>query len=1489
MTTAQVADLLRQAELSDQAIELYRKAATLAPFNPQYREYIGEYLHNLKRSDEAKAEWAKIAVGPNRSSKTLARLSEVLAGFGYLKEALPPLVEAVGLEPDSFDLRLKLASLNHRLEKYDDAEMQIAAAGKLAEKDEEKEAVLDARVKNDQAANRVAQRVEAMQRELAASPQATGSRFSELARYLEADGKVPEAVRAADKALEIDPRSIAAWTLAARLRESAGSLGDAAAALERLANIDRRNRIEHLTGVARLEARLGRVEPALKAGRDLLAAAPGNPESYEFFAQLCFGLGKPEEGLDALRRAVRLDPNDTKIALALAGTLAEQYRTDEAIEMYWRAFDKSEELDGKIGTVSKLTELYLQRNQLDRLFTRLQHQEREAAAAGAGQARSRDVAICMAQAYASSGDLGSARAELERLLATDTRDTRLVQQLSKLAEEEGDLETAARYQKQQNELSPSDDGSSRLAQLYVRSGELEEAEAVWSGMASGKSDRHRIFSAMDSLLAQKKVGPVSEIADALVRKDSHDWESMYRLGVSLVDAGKPDLAGERFQALLELANPDDELSALSRAGSKDPKLKAASTQPSSTRQATGQPVELRLAQVLQIRQATSLDNRLVLSSRQLPTVWAPSDFGQARMASLAWLVALGDKKSKARGEEVIARFRKASEKSPADPRALWDWFYLSLLRYDNAAIVAAGKRLSQGAANDPLALWAYLYSLGGRERPAGQRIVAGFGGGNQGKDTTVPLPAAELDHALACYRALRARRPELAQTQILYIMFTELRRAKRTDDEEKLYRESIASATQIGQLAGAFGLAAEKGDVESLLWLCDRYERLQSAHGQQYFYTGPFYFAGPDAALMQCMTHRADAKAHDDVLKILDHQLAAARRRLERQSPGSSSALARGAGFAGTAMIQTPTGALIRQTQVGFPAPNEYLDASAIQVLRNAYDLFKRDDLTSDLVGHFRQKVAEAKTPNDASYPRMALAGVLWWDDDKEEATAEITKIAEISKPESELLLDLAELLEQQGDRAAAVATTESVQPLDNTRMKRREEIALRLAVLSGDLERARQAAERLFGLRLDTDTQVRLAGQMHQLGLHELAEAMLGRAPPRRQSGGGAGGHDGAVSAPGPARHRGSGGDADPAVDEQRAPSSALATRSTALTDANRAAAINVLARSGRLAQLIERAGEQLKKTPRSIQLHQTLADYYQASGQREKATAELASVIALRPDDTNLRIQVAQQLMQQNQGAAAVEHYKVLLEKEPVMLSRFFGQVQFAFQQAGKGEELLSLLDKMDFRQFGQSAYVFNMISNMSNNSTFKSRAVSYLKKAWDAFPEERSQFLQMMPRTDLWQIPGMEVYLREAVIPSPTSFQAATQWYSTFNILSYNGMGRTTSVASMILDNAAGHGQLETLKGAIENARKTMPEWRAGEVLLALLYCRLGRFEQTRRGLEPLLEKKPDANIPSNAYWVVGEELENHAATRDLAYTLYEAAHQSDRRRFQPVSVE
>ena len=122
-----------------------------------------------------------------------------------------------------------------------------------------------------------------------------------LARYLEAARKLPEADQAIGKALSLDDKSIVYRGASARIAESSGNLQGAADAYRQLAGIDRRFKTEHLTNVAKLETQLGRTEQALQAGRDLLAAAPGNPENYEFFAQLCFQLGKPDEGLEALR------------------------------------------------------------------------------------------------------------------------------------------------------------------------------------------------------------------------------------------------------------------------------------------------------------------------------------------------------------------------------------------------------------------------------------------------------------------------------------------------------------------------------------------------------------------------------------------------------------------------------------------------------------------------------------------------------------------------------------------------------------------------------------------------------------------------------------------------------------------------------------------------------------------------------------------------------------------------------------------------------------------------------------------------------------------------------------------------------------------------------------------------------------------------------------------------------------------------------------
>ncbi len=306
------------------------------------------------------------------------------------------------------------------------------------------------------------------------------------------------------------------------------------------------------------------------------------------------------------------------------------------------------------------------------------------------------------------------------------------------------------------------------------------------------------------------------------------------------------------------------------------------------------------------------------------------------------------------------------------------------------------------------------------------------------------------------------------------------------------------------EVVGVFILAARRGDVDGLIRLNDRFERLQTGRTVSYYRTPSFYFVGADVAMSQGMSVRADAKMYGDILRLIDYNLATVRRKNEHQSPGAAARApprryqAHGPGYSPSYAIWI--GSDYRSVRIAFPMVNEYLDSTAITVLRTAFELYKRDDLLSDLIGHFRRQVQSTPTPADAIYPRLALSSILWWNGEAEEAIAELTKVVDASRAESDLRLDLAGLLEEQGDFADALALVDARQPLDNFVLRRREELALRVAQRSGDVERARQAAQRLFGLRLDLDTQMSLAPQMHQLGLHELAEAVLGRA--RRNAG---------------------------------------------------------------------------------------------------------------------------------------------------------------------------------------------------------------------------------------------------------------------------------------------------------------------------------------------------------------------------------------------------
>src|SRR5699024_3610699 len=131
---------------------------------------------------------------------------------------------------------------------------------------------------------------------------------------------------------------------------------------------------------------------------------------------------------------------------------------------------------------------------------------------------------------------------------------------------------------------------------------------------------------------------------------------------------------------------------------------------------------------------------------------------------------------------------------------------------------------------------------------------------------------------------------------------------------------------------------------------------------------------------------------------------------------------------------------------------------------------------------------------------------------------------------------------------------------------------------------------------------------------------------------------------------------------------------------DPNHAQALRVLAASGKLDAMIGRVEAQLRQSPESLTLHQTLADYYQAAGRRDEVREVYERMGRLRPDDARLRFQVAGLLLQSGETAAALDHYRAALKAEPALFGARYSEVYNAFTRANKTDELARLLEEID-----------------------------------------------------------------------------------------------------------------------------------------------------------------------------------------------------------------
>ena len=1474
LTAAQAADLFRQAKLNDEAIALYEKAVSLAPEDPQYREYLGEFRHILDQKEEALTVWREIAAGDRRTALNLTRLAEVMNRFSYPEEAADTVAEAAALDTKDLSLQLQAAEYHTQARRYDDALNYVAVAQTLSQGDEEADIVLKQKIETLQAADRLETETAALLSELQSNPDAPAADWHTLARYYAADREWVDAAKAIRQALDKSPESIPALTTAARIAELSGDYGRASDLFRELAAADRRSRGDHLTNVARLEAQLGRTDEALQAGRDLIVSAPGNTDHYEFYAQLCFRLGRSDEGIEALRKAVRINPTEPQLITTLAASLAREFRTDEAIQLYWQAFEKSEELDDQTSLVMKLSELHQQLNQFDRLVERLERDRRE-------EDQRRAMTICLAQAHHTSGDYGTARTELESLLTTDTRDTELLLQLSKLCEAGQDFDAAVDYQRQITSIAPGPETEYRLANLLQSQGEYDQATEILSQLLLREEDPSRMLRGVDSMLNQATYEAALGVIEPLRRERRDDWELLYREGVAWAGLERNDEAGERFQQLLTLDVPIDALGVRAEQRLKRAQSRAKSDQSRGiTAEFPERPGPLTAVNdVHEVRRAVSLDYQNYYGGRT-PRTWTPETYAEARMAAYGWLLKFAQLDGAA--DEFGKELQLAAADESATRETLIDWLYLQKIQNRGKDSFEALKRLARNGGADEQRYYLEALPARGVVDENSRRYS------NQQQQQLPPLPDEELDFAVECYESLKSRtaandRNVYRIANAVTSVVRELNLAERKEQAERILTEFATDAKSSQAIATVMQQVCQfkRYDLaEQLLplWraaaereLTEKKSGGGSRTAQRSVLQSSIY------GVIQLTGHFAAEKRHDAVLAVLDDTLRIAIeeaqiRRTERRRQRS------GSRQSSNHYYQTAYGSRNNHTQVGFPQPNEHIDTATINMLRQAQEVFARNDVASDLTDHLEQQLQSA-SDEERVYRLLYKASVLWWQDEQDDAIDAYAAASECLPQDTTLRLDLASLYEARGDFDDALEIAEGIVAVDQTTLRTRETMVMQLAERLGDLERARTAAERLFGLRLDTQTQIALSTHMRRLGMHDMAAAVISRAERRS-------GRQASSMLLLMTQYQGQGNTAlaqqiafrilQRTQGANRTAQRGNPTRRGRSQDADtREQALRVLAQTGALQPLIEQVEQRLVQSPDSPRLYEQLIDYYNALGNRDKVKELLEKAVAQRPNVLSLQYRLAKHLEQNGKTKEACDVYLKLIKSRPEWFRNEFYEMRRIFQRAQRDKELGELISSMDLRPFGHPHYVMDIAQNLIRRDETRDMGIKLYERCFEQFPNYRSNIVSNLYDPEFWKNERIFELGKKSLVPDESTV-AGNAWSGIADSMSYSQGGKVNGMFERMFSGVRGTPREAELRTVIEEGVEKTPGWHGGKALLALLDIRTGKKDEGIAALQELLaDEEVFENMPSNSRWMIGQELDQLEQTRDLAIRLFNAA--------------
>ncbi|MEM7698289.1 MAG: hypothetical protein AAF236_07800, partial [Verrucomicrobiota bacterium] len=532
------ARMLEQFEQIEAADAVFAELIVAFPESISVLEEHAAYLDRSDRKEEAIAIWKEIA--SEGTSDDAVRSARMLSSRGFRPEAYAILKSRAEEFSGDFQLLGRLCEEAVATGNAKEAIPWMEERLSLAEQANELAEVIRQAIAVLDGAEQTSDYTELLRSKGDQLDLASTCLLSEL---LERNGEYDVAEEVLSRWIE--QGSLLALEQRVRQLESRDDWDGAANLLQEMAKGEKGRSSRNLARLVGALGRALRTEEALIWIARWKQVSPGSSQPWLEEARLLGEGGNTADAIAVLRKTVARFQDEETPQTALADYLQIEGKNSEALEIYRDLYEEAEGLEAKLRWVARLATVAQESGKIEELVEEFDERRRD-------NSTSLAPLLALAEIYRRTRDSEARREILEEATRLRPEDLRLLQQIARIEEEEGDWEAAIATLESGLPLDKGDDTARRIALLHLRYGDEEVGYRKFAEVRGGEAmDAEAVLGLADAMIVRGGWERAAEFLSEHVERLSADFRVGYLYGVALQENYESERATEVFLSLLD--------------------------------------------------------------------------------------------------------------------------------------------------------------------------------------------------------------------------------------------------------------------------------------------------------------------------------------------------------------------------------------------------------------------------------------------------------------------------------------------------------------------------------------------------------------------------------------------------------------------------------------------------------------------------------------------------------------------------------------------------------------------------------------------------------------------------------------------------------------------------------------------------------------------------------------------------------------------------